>query len=197
MKPYSDACARNQGPILEVLRQELAGVQRVLEIGSGTGQHAVYFGAGLPHVRWQPSDRFENLDGIRMWVEEAELDNVREPVELDVTIDQWPASRADAVFSANTAHIMSWEEVEAMLRGVGRVLGESGVFCLYGPFNNNGSYTSHSNARFDEMLRQRDARMGIRDFEELDRLARAQRFEFKADYEMPANNRTLVWARKA
>ena len=151
MKPYSEACEENKQPILVVLERVFAGSRSVLEIGSGTGQHAVYFGAALGHLIWQTSDRPENHPGIRRWLDEAALPNVRAPVCLDVA-GEWPCERFDAVFSANTTHIMSWPEVEELFGGVGRVLNPGGCFALYGPFNFGGSYTSESNARFDESL---------------------------------------------
>ncbi len=193
-KPYSESCDQNREPILAVLRQVLTSPGELLEIGSGTGQHAVYFGAELPHLTWQTSDRPEYLPGIRMWLAEAGLANVREPLELDVA-KPWPVSRADAVYSANTAHIMSWPEVEQFIAGVGRILAPGGVFCLYGPFNYGGQFTSESNARFDAWLKARDPLSGVRDFEALDELATAAGLSLLHDFAMPANNRTLVWRR--
>jgi len=193
-KPYSESCEQNRDPILGVLRQVLTEPAELLEIGSGTGQHAVYFGRALPHVTWQTSDRAEYLPGIRMWLAEAALPNVREPLELDVAGD-WPMSRADAVYSANTAHIMSWAQVECLFAGVGRVLSSGGSFCLYGPFNYGGRFTSESNARFDAWLKARDPLSGVRDFEALEKLAEAAGLRLLNDFPMPANNRTLVWRR--
>jgi len=193
-KPYSESCDQNRDPILEVLRHVLTEPAELLEIGSGTGQHAVYFGRALPHITWQTSDRAEYLPGIRMWLAEAALPNVREPLELDVAGD-WPVNNADAVYSANTAHIMSWAQVECLFAGVGRVLSAGGVFCLYGPFNYGGRFTSESNARFDAWLKARDPLSGVRDFEALEKLAEAAGLRLLHDFEMPANNRTLVWRR--
>lgn len=195
MKPFAEACEQNKGPILEVLREVFAEVHGVLEIGSGTGQHAVYFPAMLPHLQWQPSDRAENLPGIELWRTEAGLANVAPALELDVTREPWPVSAVDAVFSANTAHIMAMAAVEDMFAGVGRVLGPGGVFALYGPFSYGGRHTSDSNVRFDQWLRERDPAMGIRDFDDLERLAAAAGLTLLRDYEMPVNNRTLVWRR--
>lgn len=195
MKPFSEACEENKQPILAVLERLFAGARRVLEIGSGTGQHAVYFGAALSHLTWQTSDRPENHAGIRAWLEEAALPNVRAPIILDVR-DDWPAERFDAVFSANTTHIMSWPEVEQMFEGIGRVLETGGCFVLYGPFNFGGEYSSESNARFDQSLKARDSNSGIRNFEDLGDLARANGLIFMENIPMPVNNRTLVW-RKA
>ena len=194
MKPYSEACDQNKEPILAVLARLFAASRRVLEIGSGTGQHAVHFGSALPHLVWQTSDRPENHAGIRAWLDEAALPNVRAPLVLDVA-GQWPVGRFDAVFSANTTHIMSWPEVEHMFRGIGHVLDSGGCFALYGPFNFRGNYTSESNARFDGMLKARDPESGIRNFEDLEALAAANGLTFVEDVPMPVNNRTLVWQR--
>lgn len=195
MKPYAESCEENKRPILEVLRIEFADVRNVLEVGSGTGQHAVFFAGQLPHLVWHTSDVVEHHAGIRAWIDAAGLDNVRPPLTLDVRRDAWPEARFDGVFSANTVHIMSWPEVEAMFAGIGGVLAPSGRFCLYGPFNYGGKFTSESNARFDQWLKARDARSGVRNFEDLDRLANAAGMRLLNDYTMPANNRTLVWVR--
>lgn len=192
-KPYSEACDQNKLPILDVLRTEFDDARRVLEIGSGTGQHAVYFGRHLPHLVWQTSDLVVYHAGIKAWLSEVVLPNVLPPLALDVDDDPWPEEQVDGVFSANTTHIMSWPQVERMFAGVGRVLGAGGVFCLYGPFNYAGSHTSDSNARFDAWLKARDPRSGIRDFEALDALARGAGMWLARDYEMPVNNRILVW----
>jgi len=192
-KPFSQACENNKRPILTVLQQAFAGVDRVLEIGSGTGQHAVFFAEAMPWLTWQPSDRAEHLPGIRVWCEEAALANLAPPLELDVDATPWPIATTTAVFSANTAHIMSWPTVERFIAGVGALICSGGVFCLYGPFNYAGGYTSASNAQFDAWLRDRDPLGGIRDFEAIERLANAAGFVLQDDRPMPANNRTLVW----
>ena len=183
MKPFSEASERNRDPILAVLMRLLEGSRKVLEIGSGTGQHAAYFSAALPHLVWQASDRAENLPGIREWG--------IEPIELDVD-GQWPAIDADAVFTANTCHIMSWPQVERMFEGVGRMRSLK-TFCLYGPFNYGGRHTSESNARFDAMLRGRDPASGLRDFEAMEHLGRQAGLQLVEDNPMPANNRLLVF----
>jgi cyclopropane fatty-acyl-phospholipid synthase-like methyltransferase len=195
VKPFAEACERNRAPILEVLRVELAGKKRLLEIGSGTGQHAVYFAAELPELVWQTSDLAEAHPGIAAWLAEAGLANVLPPLTLDVCQSDWPSERYDAVFSSNTAHWMSWSEVECLFAGVGGVLEPGGVFCLYGAFNDGGAYTSESNARFDRWLRARDPSSGIRDFEAVDALAGRAGMGLVKDYPMPANNRMLVWSR--
>lgn len=195
-KLYSAACERNREPILALLRDVLAQARSVLEIGSGTGQHAVYFGAGLPHLEWQTSDLLQNHASIRAWLQEAGLPNVQPPLELDAGTDAWPEGPFDAVFSANTCHIMAWEEVQAMFAGVGRLLRDGGLLCLYGPFNYGGKFTSEGNALFDTSLKAQAPHMGIRDFEQVDRLAREQGLVLLADHAMPANNRLLVWRRQ-
>ena len=194
-KPFSQACENNREPILAVLREVFAHPGRVVEIGSGTGQHAVHFGRHLPHVHWQPTDVAENLAGIRAWLAEAGLPNVAEPLELDVAAAEWPVSAADGAFSANTAHIMPWPEVERMFQGVAAMLPAGGAFCLYGPFAYGGEHTSASNARFDASLRERDPCMGIRDRADLERLGTYRGLVLEADRAMPANNRTLIWRR--
>jgi hypothetical protein len=168
----------------------------VLEIGAGTGQHAAYFAAELPHLTWQPCDVAEHLSGIRMWVEEAAAPNLLSPLALDVD-REWPAVIADAVFSANTCHIISWPQVERMFAGVGRLLPAGGVFALYGPFNYGGRHSSESNARFDAMLRRRDPTSGLRDFEAIVTLAEKEYLLQEEDNAMPANNRLLVFRRRA
>ncbi len=195
MKPFAESCEQNKQPIGEVLQQWFVAAGAVLEIGSGTGQHAVYFAARLPHLTWHPSDCRQQLAGIELWRAEAALANVQAPLALDVAVDPWPSRQFDYVFSANTAHIMGWPQVTAMFAGAGRVLRSGGVFCLYGPFNYDGVFTSPSNASFDTWLRQRDPHSGLRDFADLDRLARAQALTLVADHAMPVNNRTLVWRR--
>jgi len=192
-KPYSQACENNKEPILGVLKRVFADSTRVLEIGSGTGQHAVYFAPRLPHVLWMTADLAENHPGILMWIEEFPAPNLVPPVDLDMGQPSWPLEDVDAVFSANTAHIVHWPDVEAMFAGVARLLQPGGVFALYGPFNYGGNFTSDSNARFDASLRARDPGMGIRDFEAVDALAVEGGFGLREDNPLPANNRVLVW----
>lgn len=195
----SEAADRNKAPILEIIAKEFAHTRRVLEIGSGTGQHALYFAAHLPHISWQPSDTGEYLPELRERIRQAGRTTLREVIELDVRTKPWPIETVrdpvDGVFSANTLHIMSWSSVQDFFRGVGRVLGIPGVLCVYGPFRYGGCYTSESNATFDDYLRRRDPESGIRDFEALDELARQQGLALAADHAMPANNQLLVWKR--
>ena len=177
-----------------MLRGCFADCRNVLEIGSGTGQHAVHFAAAMPWLGWQCSDRAEYLPGIRLWLDETALANTPEPVELDVT-GEWPRRRFDAVFSANTLHIMGWEQVQRFFEGIDAVLEPGGVLAVYGPFNYGGDYTSDSNREFDVWLKARDPRSGIRDFEAVDALACGIGLALIDDIAMPANNRTLVWRR--
>jgi cyclopropane fatty-acyl-phospholipid synthase-like methyltransferase len=192
-KPYAESCDQNRDVILEVIRPLLANRQSVLEIGSGTGQHVVYFARQLAQLQWQPSDKGENLPGIQLWLDEAQLVNVSKPLEIDVTQPLWPDMIFDAVFSANTLHIMHWDEVKAFFKGVAQCLHKGGLLIVYGPFNYNKQYTSESNARFDAWLKNRDPGSGIRDFEALDQLAQQQGMQLLQDYAMPANNRILCW----
>ena len=195
MKPFAESCEQNRAPILEVLRIQLAGRSRLLEIGSGTGQHDVYFAPEFPQLIWQTSDIADNHAGIQAWLNDTGVANVLPPLALNVCTYSWPSVRYDAVFSANTAHIISWSDVECFFAGVGHTLQVGGVFCLYGPFNYKGQYTSESNAHFDEWLKERDPLSGVRDFEALQRLAERAGLVLEEDYEMPANNRTLVWCK--
>lgn len=214
-KPFADACERNREPILSVLREGFADRRHVLEVGSGTGQHAVHFAATMPWLVWQCTDRREHLAGIRAWLDEAALSNTPPPLALDVT-DNWttalalapphsaelPATRTDtaafdAAFSANTLHIMGWPEVEAFFAGLDGALGDDATVVVYGPFNDDGDYTSDSNREFDGWLRARDPRSGIRDVEAVDALARDIGLRLDDDVAMPANNRCLVWRRPA
>jgi len=194
-KPWSEACERNRGPILEVLRGVFAGATRVLEIGSGTGQHAAYFAAALPHLAWQPSDLAASLPGIAAWRDEAALPNLHAPVALDVDAADWPVAAVDGLFSANTLHIMAWASVAGFFHGAGRVLEPGGVLAVYGPFSYDGRHTAESNARFDAMLRVRDPLSGVRDFAAVCELAAGQGLVFAEDHALPANNRVLVWRR--
>jgi hypothetical protein len=195
MLAFAEACERNKGPILEVLRKEFAASASVLEVGSGTGQHAVFLAAGLPQLTWQPTEMRDQLPPLLERVTLEGSANLRTPLALDVREQPWPVPRTDALFSANTLHIMSWDAVRAFFLGVGQALGGPAVLATYGPFRFRGVHTSDSNAEFDRFLRQRDPASGVRDFEALDELARAQGLTFHADHAMPANNRTLIWRR--
>ena len=196
-KPFAESAARNSGSILEVLRDELRHSESVLEIGSGTGQHAVCFAAALPHLCWQTSDREGSHSAINAWIDDSNLENIRRPLALDVMDATIRASQYDAVFSANTAHIMSFAAVTKMFALVGRALKRSGLFCVYGPFRVNGKFTTPSNQHFDASLRARDPSMGIRDLTALDELGAANGIQRGGLYALPANNLLAVWQKCA
>jgi len=195
-KPFAPSCERNQGPILEVLQRHLGDARRVLEIGSGTGQHAVHFAAAMPWLTWQCSDRAEFLPGISLWLEDAALPNTPPAIVLDVD-GPWPRAAFDTVFTANSLHIMGWPQVEAFFAGVDAVLEPRGLLVVYGPFNYGGEFTSESNRAFEQWLKDRDPASGIRDIEAVDALARSIGLRLIEDNAMPANNRCLVWRRGA
>ncbi|MEK7839608.1 MAG: DUF938 domain-containing protein, partial [Pseudomonadota bacterium] len=166
----------------------------VLEIGSGTGQHAVFFATTLPDLIWQASDCRENLAGIQAWLDEAALPNTPPPIELDVN-GAWPRRHFDAVFSANTLHIMSWAQVQRLFTGLGDLMTGDAKLIIYGPFNYGGKFTSESNANFDVWLKECGSHQGIRDFEAVNSLAAEIGLELIEDRAMPANNRCVVWRR--
>ncbi|MDH3439542.1 MAG: class I SAM-dependent methyltransferase [Gammaproteobacteria bacterium] len=195
-RPDAPAARRNQGVILAVLADEFRDARSVLEIGSGTGQHAVHFAAALPGLQWQTSDRKSNHDGINAWITSAKLGNVAPPLDLDVLQTSELRGEYDAVYSANTAHIMSIAAVLRMFELVGRILPADGLFCLYGPFNIDGKFTSESNEQFDRSLRMQDPDMGIRDLTELDQLAARCGLVQVRRYAMPANNMLVVWQKQ-
>lgn len=194
--PESPACERNKAPILERLRFLFSNRSRVLEIGSGTGQHAMYFAAHMPWLKWTCSDRSEHHTTLRARLQVAELKNLDGPVELDVT-GKWPVTDADAVFSANTAHIMPWPAVEMMFAGAERLLAAGGRMVLYGPFHYGNAPTSAGNAAFDRELAARGGGEGIRDIQAVEQLAAQHQLQLLADFAMPANNRLLAWEKHA
>jgi SAM-dependent methyltransferase len=195
MLPSSEACERNKGPILDVLRTAFAQRAQVLEIGSGTGQHAVHFAANLPHLTWHPTEQLTYLADLTARVKLEGSRNLKAPALLDVKQAVWPLRTADAVFTANTMHIMAWSEVTAMYRGIGTVLSSGGVMCAYGPFRYHGRYTSSSNEAFDRMLQERDPLSGLRDVEDLTALAAQHGLRLRDDHDLPANNRLLVFVK--
>jgi SAM-dependent methyltransferase len=195
-KPFASAAARNAPPILGVLRHELRDRSLVFEIGSGTGQHAVTFAAAMPQLSWQTSYLEQSHAGIRAWIDEAGLDNVLPPLAFDVLSATVPVERYDAVYSANTAHIMSDSAVQRMFELAGAMLNPGGLFCIYGPFSRGGRFSTRSNADFDASLRARNASMGIRDLDDLEDLAGRNGMVLARTYAMPANNLLVAWARK-
>jgi len=199
-KPYAPAADRNRGPILEVLRRHFSSAQRVLEIGSGTGQHAVHFAPAFSQAIWQTSDVGERLPGIRAWLHQAALPNLPPPLLLDIN-GPWPeltpASQYDAAFTANTLHIVSWEEVRTLFAKLDQMLAHSALLAVYGPFNYGGRFTSESNRAFDGSLRRSSPVSGIRNFEDVDVLAKSIGLALTEDCAMPANNHLLIWRRPA
>lgn len=193
MPSLSDYFERNKDPIFQILVDVLRNNHSVLEIGSGTGQHGVYFAENFPHLIWHTSDLLECLPEITVRIAREGPGNIRGPLALNVCDRPWSVSSMDAIFSANTLHIMPWKTVEYFFEGIGEVLVKGGVLCVYGPFRYGGRYTSESNARFDQYLKQRDPLSGVKDFEDIDRLAKKQGLTFIKDYSMPANNQMLVW----
>lgn len=193
----SEACERNKEPIRKILAQALVHTRKVLEIGSGTGQHAVHFAAHFPRLVWQPSDTGEYLTGLRERIRHEGPANLLAPLELDVRALPWKVDTVDALFTANTLHIMSWPTVRDLFRATGPALTTPAVLCIYGPFRYNGEYTSPSNAEFDRFLQARDPESGIRNFEDVNSLASEQGFTLMADHAMPANNQLLIWQKSA
>ncbi len=195
MKQYSAACDQNKDPILKVIKPLLLNAKSVLEVGSGTGQHCVYFAKELPHLTWQASDQSKYLPSVSAWIDDAKLANTPKALKLNVDLD-WPEDKYQAIYSANTVHIMSWEMVLNFFKGVGQVLDKGGVFILYGPFNYQGQYTSQSNANFDLLLKDNNPLSAIRDFEALNQLAQKVGLSLVNDFAMPANNRILCWEKQ-
>lgn len=189
--PYSQACEKNKQPILEVLQKIFADAQSVLEIGSGTGQHAEFFAEHLSHLKWQASERTEHLEGLNRRIAQANLSNLLPAIELDINRQHFPRHQYDAVFTANTLHIMSWPTVERMFASLAKATQGLGHICIYGPFNYAGVYTSGSNELFDQSLKSRNALMGIRDIEKVQQLAQRHGYNRLQDFQMPANNRLL------
>jgi hypothetical protein len=196
MLPMSEACERNKEPILAVLRASFAEVRNVLEIGSGTGQHAVHFARHLTHLTWHPTEQLSHLADLTARVQLEGGPNLRPPTVLDVRQSVWPVLSVDAVFTANTLHIMSWTEVTAMYRGIGEILTPRGVLCVYGPFRYAGEYTSDSNRAFDGMLQERDPKSGLRDVNAVRELAASYGLDLLADDDLPAFNRLLRFAKE-
>ena len=193
MKPVAESCLRNQQPIGDVLSGVFDNVTTVLELGSGTGQHAVYLAQRFPHLLWQPSDLNECLPGMKLWWQEANLNNLCEPIELDATSNEWPTISYDAVFTSNTVHFVSWRIAKALLTGAAKTLKTGGVLCIYGPFNEDGAYTGEGNKQFDQWLKSRDPESGIKDIETVEALLADFGLALKSRHQMPANNLMLVF----
>ncbi len=191
--PNAPACERNSAPILAELIGLLAASRQVLEIASGTGQHAIYFANALTHLTWHTSDLIDSHAGIHAWLQHARLENVSPPLHFNVLTDDWPALQIDAVFTANSLHIMSWGAVQQLLTKCGNNLTAGGRLIVYGPFNYQGKYTSDSNAEFDRWLQQRDRESAIRDFEAVNEHLEKVGMQLHSDTEMPANNRLICW----
>lgn len=198
--PFSQACENNKQPILKVLKNELQGLTHVLEVGSGTGQHSVYFAPNLPDIQWQTSDVIGNHPIIQAWHDSHPAPNLQAPLAFDLATDTIPHpvglttdKSYDAVFTANTLHIISWPLVQRLFELVGAVLPPNGKLIIYGPFNENGRYTSDSNRQFDISLRQRDSKSGIRHLEDIIDVAKNHHLTLHEQYVMPANNQILVF----
>ncbi|WP_233709873.1 DUF938 domain-containing protein [Pseudomaricurvus albidus] len=192
-RPFSQACENNKAPILAVLQKHFTEPGKILEIGTGTGQHAVFFAGQLPHLQWQTSDLEENHAGIGLWMADYPGENLLPPLVLDVAASSWDFGPFDGVFTANTAHIMSWDEAKMMLQGAAKLLNPGGKLVIYGPFNYNGQFTSDSNAQFNEWLKSQAPHRAIRDFEAVCEVAASHGLGFIEDVAMPANNRCLVF----
>lgn len=192
-KPYAASCEQNQQVILDVLKTLFVASGNVLEIGSGTGQHAVFFSEHFPDLIWQPSDLEAEHVGMKMWLDEVEHKRIQAPLMLDVDMPKWTIDKKDYIFTANTTHIMSAQQTEKMFKHIGGCLKTDGLFVQYGPFNYNKKYTSESNANFDVWLKQRNPLSCIKDFETIETLAAENNMHLFKDIEMPANNRMLVW----
>ena len=192
-KPSAPSCEQNQQVILDQLKKLFTQAGDVLEIGSGTGQHVVYFAENLPHLNWQPSDLEAEHVGMKMWFDEVNHNRIYAPLILDVDMPEWLVDKKDYIFTANTTHIISSNQAEKMFTHVGAILKVGGLFAKYGPFNYNGQYTSDSNANFDIWLKQCNPESCIKDFEVVQKLALNNGMSLFKDITMPENNKILVW----
>jgi len=193
---HAPATLRNREPILAVLDRVLPDSGIVLEIASGTGEHATWLAPKLPGIAWQPTDADPSaLDSIAAWTKESGAPNVLPPLVLDVCEDKWPVAAAAAIFCANMIHIAPWAAAEGLVRGAARILPPGGLLVLYGPFMIDGAHTAPSNASFDEGLRARNPEWGVRDLGAVSALAAGHGFELLEKVEMPANNLTVVFER--
>jgi len=192
--PFSQACENNKTYILEKLKPVLRDRREVLEMGSGTGQHACHFASAMPHLRWQPTDVAENIPWLQPRCNEYAGDNLLAPKIFDVRQQPWDLTVPDGVFTANSLHIMSADSVKLFFGGLANAAVSDLKLAVYGPFNYDGGYTSESNARFDRWLFEQNPESAIRDFEFVNELATQAGLTLLDDYEMPANNRLLVWS---
>ncbi len=193
MKQHAPACDRNQAFILETLAGILPGKKKLLEIGSGTGQHAAYLAPQFPNLTWFPTDLEENLASINAWCNDSPAANIETASVLNLATGQWPVKSCDAVVCINTIHIISWELVEKLFTGAANVLSKEGVFYVYGPYEYENEPLAESNQNFNAWLQQRDPASGIRKFEKVNELARKNDLIFQFDKSMPANNRSICW----
>lgn len=192
-KPFSQACENNKDSILSVLQRVFADRKNVLEIGSGTGQHAAYFAQKLSHLSWQTSDLSANHLGINAWIDSAQLANLQRPILISADDPSWPITNIEAIFSANTCHIMAWESVRNLFKNIEKVITKDSKIAIYGPFKYDGNFTSESNEKFDFWLKQQAPHQGIRDIEAVCELAKNIGLTLVEDNQMPANNQLLIW----
>jgi cyclopropane fatty-acyl-phospholipid synthase-like methyltransferase len=192
-KPYAPSCDRNKDSILKILQKELVEEQTVLEIGSGTGQHAIYFAEHLPHVQWLTSDLADKHQGISAWIKETEQTNILGPIEIDAQTKWSIEGQIGSVFTANTLHIMCEESALSTIKKAAQLLSKNGKLLIYGPFKYNNIFTSESNQKFDLWLKEQNSVSGIRDFEKINQAAIQSELSLISDNSMPANNQLLVW----
>ncbi len=197
LENFTNSAEKNKQPILNKIRLQLSGAESILEIGSGSGQHALYFAQELPHLIWQASETAEKIPALQKNLQEIQRPNLPAPLLLEVQSPSWPVASCQNIFSANTLHIMPWPAVCAMFSGIGKTLRPGGLLIIYGAMRYNGDFTSESNAKFDRWLKEQDPARGIRDFEAVDQLAQEQQLELLNDYLMPSSNQLLVWRRTA
>ena len=195
MLNFSQASENNKHVILTHLSELLAGVNELLEIGSGSGQHAIFLAENLPNLNWQTSELGEGISALKENIRQYGPNNVLSPVLLDVCEHPWPVARTSAVYTANTLHIMPWSSVVHLFKGIDDILLQQGLLCIYGPFKYKGEFTTHSNADFDQWLKGNNPLSGIRDFEAVNELALARGLSLTHDYSMPANNQLLIFKR--
>ncbi len=195
-KPYAISCDRNSAPILEVLKEYLKDYKKLVEMGAGTGQHAIYMAPHFPELEWYLLDQKDRHEGIKTWLHDFPRANVKGPIEYSIGENDWPISDCDVVFTSNTLHIVSWEKDLQFFDDLTNALSSGGLFMAYGAFNYNGDFSSESNKKFEEWLKERDPASGIKDFEKVKAELEKRDFELVKDHEMPSNNRLLVFKKK-